>query len=284
MIIAAGVSAVPGILLLMMDRLTPPEAYESDLRNYYFNLGKRIYNDEKLQFWENISNDLDDYQQRINNLVQTINTSKEQLKIKTQNLKKELSHPPPHVQYLFNESELADWRIIIEETVDEQIRKEFNREALEIEGKMAVDNLIDKIIQKNETHFSWPAEERMMQLYGEELDHKFIGNEQAIADRLFTLAIRPGRLFNRSAYNRSYIISLYQPDKSLLADKIRHLVRLHNRGIRIVPSSDCYKITILGLEGGFNFGALREASDLIKHYHMHKHDPMIHPRLVEGKS
>jgi len=136
--------------------------------------------------------------------------------------------------------------------------------------------LVGQMKRRLKSYFRFSAQQRLLDLFG---DRAVSGDETSVMNRVFTLAIRTGRLLHRSRYHRSFIVGMSNPKESKLAKLFRQRLKQHDLGIKFVENGDPYRITILGLEGGFDFSAVREASEMADHFEKHKHDPLIYPEI-----
>jgi hypothetical protein len=276
-------SAIAPAWLLFIRKLPSTSVIEPIFRGYYLSFGKRIFLDEQLAFINRCSNRVNADHQRLNSLLEDLRQQSISLNQNWQNNQQQIVSPPRHITCLLREDELEKW---YQELVSHQSSynlEQFRMLCFEMDSMQAVNYLIDQIQQSWEGELEWTAEERVFQLHGNDSMDFLMGNEASVLKGVFTLAIRSGRLLHPNQYHQSFIIGIYQADKSKLAMELKHHLKKHNLGGKFVENGDPYKISILGIEGGFTIHSLREASELMENYQLHRSDPLIYPQIRRRK-
>ncbi len=259
-----------------MRRLPPPETIESHLYTYYRVSGQRIYLEEQREFWLEIASLLDVKREEIRNIVEDDLRHQHTLLVENwQSSRQQILSPPRHVLYLVSDQELDRWNEEVAAEKDADLLLAFWEICLDQGCQKGVTNLVEQIKKRLNGHFQWTAEQRLWDLYGDGAVPLLFGKETSLMNRVFTLAIRTGRLLNPSHYHKSFIMAVNQPEQSKLTRKLRQRLKQYDLGVKFVENGDPNRISILGLEGGFDFSAVREASELDTHFERHKHDPLI---------
>ena len=272
-------SAGLGIWLMLMRRMPPPEIIEPNLRAYYRAFGQRIHLEEQLAFWTQVSGRLEETRQRLDVIVEELRRQYHELTMRWQALHQQLLSPPRHITYLLDEQELQVWYQELHAVETHDLLQAFRHTCLASGSNNAVYELLQRIRDQLDTRFQWTAEERLQTLYGDRAPSVLFGDGSSLLNRTFTLAVRFGKLLHRSRYHRSFFIGLRQPARSQLVSSLKHLLKQNNLGAKFVENGDPYRITVLGLEGGFTIRSLREGSELHQNFREHQYDPLIYPKI-----
>jgi len=272
-------SAIPGTWLMFMRRLPPPETIEPLLSRYYHDVGLRIYLEEEANFWAQTITALEERETKLQSIIEELRIAHSGFGQQWQSIRAALFNPQRHVRYLLTETELEAWYSDYAAGDRPTALEAFWKKCLEGNGAVAVQVLVKRMIDDSRSLLLWTAEQRLWDIYGDKAASILFGHEAAIMNQVFTLAVRTSRLVRHALYHRTYIIALHEPEQSKLAVTLRQQLKQYGLGVKFVENGDPHRISILGAEGGFTFGSLREASEIESHFRKLKDNPMIYPRI-----
>jgi hypothetical protein len=280
--ILAGV--LPGGFLLFVPRLPSPQLLSDALSEYYRYYSQRIYHLERVDFLNRIVGVLQNERTRFQQLAAQLSKFSAELLSDAENIEKEINGQDRSVIYLVTHDDMDRWQIQTEEMLTPELAKRFRNDILNEDPQSAIANVTNYLEERLQIQITGDAESKLYEIHGEQTLDMLYNDSLSLMKMMFTLAVHANRHQGGLFYHRSYIVALANHSASPLARALSEKLKRDKVGLNLVENDDPLEISILGLEGGFTIGELREGSQLIEEFERKQDDPLIRPSLVRRRS